>query len=272
MRTWSAPAKINLFLHVLGRRKDQLHQLQTVFQLLDYGDILRFHVRGDGVIRRLGSNDGLPVEDLTIKAARFLKETAGIGMGVDIELVKNIPIGAGLGGGSSNAATTLVALNQLWGLNFGSEKLSGLGYELGADIPVFIKGHSAYGEGTGATLSSLDLPPRCYCIVVPPVQVLTRDIYEDPQLTRDTPRRTIKSLMAGDTRNDLEAVTCQRYPVVGNSLQWLRSFGDARMTGSGSALFVEVLDEEQGREILAKAPNGCVGFVANGVNHHRFKL
>lgn len=272
MTRWLAPAKINLFLHVLGRRKDQLHELQTVFQILDYGDILRFHVRRDGVIRRVGSNDQLPVEDLIVKAARSLKETAGIGMGVEIELTKNIPIGAGLGGGSSNAATTLVALNQLWSLNFDHEKLLDIGFALGADIPVFIRGHSAYGEGAGATLSWLDLPKRCYCIIVPPVQVPTRDVFKDSQLTRDTPRRTIKSLMAGGTRNDLEPVTCRLYPVVGDYLHWLRGFGDARMTGSGSGLFVEVLDEKQGLEILAQAPNGCVGFIANGINHHPFKL
>ena len=272
MDTWPAPAKLNLFLHVIGRRDDGFHNLQTIFQLLDYGDELRFHVRDDGLIRREPLADGLPVEDLSVRAARCLQEATGTEAGVDIEVVKKVPVGSGLGGGSSDAATTLLALNRLWRLELDIETLNELGLSIGADVPAFVGGRSAYAEGTGEQLSPLDLPGRWYCVLVPPVCVLTARIFNDPELTRDTPRRTIPGLLTGEVRNDLEPVTCRQYPIVGRCLQWLRGFGDARMTGSGSAIFVEVLNEKQGLEILAEAPNECVGFIANGINQHPFKL
>ena len=268
METWLAPAKLNLFLHVIGRRKDGFHELQTIFQFLDYGDTLRFHARDDGLIRRFGSEVGLPIEDLSVRAARYLQESTGIKAGVDIELIKKIPIGSGLGGGSSDAATTLIALNHLWGLELGLKALSKLAASLGADVPVFLAGCSAYAEGIGERLSPIDLPRRWYCVLVPPIQVLTDKIFDDPELTRDTPRRTIPGLLTGEVRNDLEPVTCRQYPIVGRCLQWLRGFGDARMTGSGSGLFVEVPDRVRGLEILAQAPSGCGGFVARGINRH----
>ena len=268
MNTWPALAKLNLFLHVIGRRDDGFHELQTIFQLLDYGDELRFRVRDDGLIRRSVLGDELPVEDLSVRAARCLQEATGTEAGVDIEVVKRIPVGSGLGGGSSNAATTLLALNRLWCLELDVGKLNKLGLSIGADVPAFVGGRSAYAEGTGELLSPLDLSERWYCVLVPPVCVLTARIFNDPELTRDTPRRTITSLLTGEVRNDLEPVTCRQYPIVGRCLQWLRGFGDARMTGSGSGLFVEVPDRARGLEILAQAPSGCGGFVARGINRH----
>ena len=268
MDTWPAPAKLNLFLHVIGRRDDGFHNLQTIFQLLDYGDELRFHVRDDGLIRREPLADGLPIEDLSVRAARCLQEATGTEAGVDIEVVKNVPVGSGLGGGSSDAATTLLALNRLWRLELDTKTLNKLGLSIGADVPAFVGGRSAYAEGTGERLSPLDLPGRWYCVLVPPVRVLTARIFNDPELTRDTPRRTIPGLLTGEVRNDLEPVTCRQYPIVGRCLQWLRGFGDARMTGSGSGLFVEVPDRDRGLEILAQAPSGCGGFVARGINRH----
>ena len=268
MDTWPAPAKLNLFLHVIGRRDDGFHNLQTIFQLLDYGDELRFHVRDDGLIRREPLADGLPVEDLSVRAARCLQEATGTEAGVDIEVVKKVPVGSGLGGGSSDAATTLLALNRLWRLELDTKTLNKLGLSIGADVPAFVSGRSAYAEGTGERLSPLDLPGRWYCVLVPPVRVLTARIFNDPELTRDTPRRTIPGLLTGEVRNDLEPVTCRQYPIVGRCLQWLRGFGDARMTGSGSGLFVEVPDRDRGLEILAQAPSGCGGFVARGINRH----
>jgi len=242
--------------------------LQTIFQLLDYGDELRFHVRDDGLIRREPLADGLPVEDLSVRAARCLQEATGTEAGVDIEVVKKVPVGSGLGGGSSDAATTLLALNRLWRLELDTKTLNKLGLSIGADVPAFVSGRSAYAEGTGERLSPLDLPGRWYCVLVPPVCVLTARIFNDPELTRDTPRRTIPGLLTGEVRNDLEPVTCRQYPIVGRCLQWLRGFGDARMTGSGSGLFVEVPDRDRGLEILAQAPSGCGGFVARGINRH----
>ena len=268
MDTWPAPAKLNLFLHVIGRRDDGFHNLQTIFQLLDYGDELRFHVRDDGLVRREPLADGLPIEDLSVRAARCLQEATGTEAGVDIEVVKKVPVGSGLGGGSSDAATTLLALNRLWRLELDTKTLNKLGLSIGADVPAFIGGRSAYAEGTGERLSPLNLPGRWYCVLVPPVRVLTARIFNDPELTRDTPRRTIPGLLTGEVRNDLEPVTCRQYPIVGRCLQWLRGFGDARMTGSGSGLFVEVPDRDRGLEILAQAPSGCGGFVARGINRH----
>jgi 4-diphosphocytidyl-2-C-methyl-D-erythritol kinase len=268
MNAWPAPAKLNLFLHVNGRRDDGFHDLQTIFQLLDYGDELRFHVRDDGVIRRGPLADSLPVEDLSVRAARCLQVATGTEAGVEIEIVKKVPVGSGLGGGSSDAATTLLALNRLWGLELDIETLNELGLSIGADVPVFVGGHSAYAEGTGQRLSPLDLPGHWYCVLIPPVCVLTARIFNDPELTRDTPRRTIPRLLTGEVQNDLEPVTCRQYPIVGYCLRWLRGFGDARMTGSGSGLFVEVPDRVRGLEILAQAPSGCGGFVARGINRH----
>jgi len=270
MDIWIAPAKINLFLHVVGLREDGFHNLQTFFQFLEYGDELVFYPRDDGVIRRIPLCDttNLPAKDLSMEAAQCLQESTGTTAGVDIGIKKRIPIGAGLGGGSSDAATTLIALNQLWDLKLDRDFLFKLGRSIGSDIPVFIGGRSAYGEGVGDILMPFDQPEPWYCVVVPPVEVLTGRVFADLELTGDSSRRTITDLMSDEVRNDLEFVTCRLYPIVGRCLEWLRGFGDAQMTGSGAGLFIDVPDRARGLEILSQAPSGCDGFVARGVNRH----
>ena len=267
MTVYPAPAKLNLFLHVVGRRSDGYHELQTFFQLLDYCDSLRFSLRTDGVISRRGGA-GLPERDMTVRAAQALQAFAGISAGVDIELEKRIPVGAGLGGGSSDAATVLLALNKLWGVNAETLELAELGLTLGADVPVFIRGSSAWAEGVGEKLISASVPPVLYCVLVPPVSVSTAAVFADPELTRNTPRIRIPTLFTGDLRNDLETVTCKLYSPVAESLSWLGEYGNARMTGSGSGLFVAVPDRASGEAILAKAPPGNWGFLAWGTNLH----
>ena len=267
MTVYPAPAKLNLFLHVVGRRSDGYHELQTFFQLLDYCDSLRFSLRTDGVISRRGGA-GLPERDMTVRAAQALQAFAGVSAGVDIELEKRIPVGAGLGGGSSDAATVLLALNKLWGVNAETLELAELGLTLGADVPVFIRGSSAWAEGVGEKLISASVPPALYCVLVPPVSVSTAAVFADPELTRNTPRIRIPTLFTGDLRNDLETVTCRLYSPVAESLSWLGEYGNARMTGSGSGLFVAVPDRASGEAILAKAPPGNWGFLAWGTNLH----
>ncbi len=267
MNVWPAPAKLNLFLHVVGRRSDGYHELQTLFQLLDYSDSLRFSLRTDGVITRRGGT-GLPADDLTVRAARTLQVFAGVSAGVDIDLEKRIPVGAGLGGGSSDAATVLLALNELWGVNADTSVLAGLGLELGADVPFFLHGCSAWAEGVGDKLTTVSVPPALYCVLLPPVSVSTAAVFADPELTRTTPRIRIPTLFTGDLRNDLETVTCRLYPQVAQSLAWLGQFGDARMTGSGSGLFVAVPDRASGEAILAQAPLGNRGFLSWGIDLH----
>ncbi|MBO68706.1 MAG: 4-(cytidine 5'-diphospho)-2-C-methyl-D-erythritol kinase [Acidiferrobacteraceae bacterium] len=271
MDVWIAPAKINLFLHVVSRRKDGFHNLQTFFQFLEYGDELSFCSRDDGIIRRIPTSDEtsyLPDVDLSIKAAQCLQGSTGTTAGVDIGIRKRIPIGAGLGGGSSDAATTLIALNQLWELKLGRDNLCKIARSIGADVPVFVGGRSAYGGGIGDILTPFDQPEAWYCVVVPPVEVLTSRVFADLELTGDTSRRTITDLMSGEVRNDLEYVTCRLYPIVGRCLEWMRGFGDAQMTGSGAGLFIDVPDRARGLEILSQAPSGCNGFVARGINRH----
>ena len=267
MTVYPAPAKLNLFLHVVGRRSDGYHELQTFFQLLDYCDSLRFSLRTDGVITRHGGA-GLPERDMTIRAAQCLKAFAGVSAGVDIALEQRIPAAAGLGGGSSDAATVLLALNKLWGVHAETSELAELGIALGADVPVFVRGSSAWAEGVGERLISGSGPPVLYCVLIPPVPVSTTPVFADPELTRNTPRIRIPTLFAGDLRNDLESVTCRLYPQVAESLSWLGQYGDARMTGSGSGLFVEVPDRASGEAILAKAPSGSGGFLARGIDLH----
>ena len=267
MTVYPAPAKLNLFLHVVGRRSDGYHELQTFFQLLDYCDSLRFSLRTDGVISRRGGA-GLPERDMTVRAAQALQAFAGVSAGVDIELEKRIPVGAGLGGGSSDAATVLLALNKLWGVNAETLELAELGLTLGADVPVFIRGSSAWAEGVGEKLITASVPSALYCVLVPPVSVSTATVFADPELTRNTPRIRIPTLFTGDLRNDLETVTCRLYSPVAESLSWLGEYGNARMTGSGSGLFVAVPDRASGEAILAKAPPGNWGFLAWGTNLH----
>jgi 4-diphosphocytidyl-2-C-methyl-D-erythritol kinase len=264
-----APAKLNLFLHVVGRRPDGYHLLQTVFRFLDYGDEVRLTVREDGAIRLSNPLPGVSMEqDLCFRAASLLQKHTGCRLGVDIALVKRLPMGGGLGGGSSDAATVLMALNQLWQLDLPRATLETLGLRLGADVPVFIFGRAAFAEGVGEKLQAVLLPPACYVVLIPPIQVATAEIFASPGLTRDTSEMKIPPLPAGCGRNDLEPVAIAAYPVVGQYLEWLRQYGDARMTGSGACVFAAFPDRAAAEKVFAARPEGMQGFVADGLDVH----
>ena len=269
MRIWPSPAKLNLFLHVTGRRADGYHTLQTVFQFLDYGDDLEFTVTHDANITRAGPLPGVAEDqDLTLRAARLLKKTAGVSQGVRIHLTKRIPTG-GLGGGSSDAATTLLALNELWGTKLSIPDLAALGLKLGADVPVFIRGHAAWAEGIGEILTPVEPPEAWYLVVVPPVHVSTAQVFADPELTRYSPPLTIRDFHEGlGLRNDLEPVVRSRYPEVDSAMRRLAEFGEPRMSGSGGCAFLKVADADRGRKILERIPKPFAGFVARGLNRH----
>lgn len=271
---WPAPAKINLFLHVTGRRVDGYHLLQTVFQLVDLADVIRIRVSDDGSIHRLSGLAGLDAEqDLAIRAARLLQHATGCSKGAELEVVKCIPAGAGLGGGSSDAATVLVALNEMWGTGLDVDALSALGLSLGADVPVFVRGHTAWAEGVGDVLTPI--APTCswYVIVFPGVAVSTAEIFSDSALTRSTPHTTIpRFLSAGnaflvdpDFRNDLQTIVEARFPRVSEALGWLRKFGPARMSGSGASVFAAFGDETDARAAALQCPQGCKVFVIRGL-------
>ncbi len=265
---WPAPAKLNLFLHVTGRRRDGYHLLQTVFQFLDYGDRLRFRLRDDGRIERPGVVAGLPEnQDITVRAARLLKDETGCPAGVDIHLDKRLPMGGGLGGGSSDAATTLVALDRLWETGLDEDDLAELGLRLGADVPVFVRGRAAWGEGVGEELTPVDLPEPWFLVVAPPVTVSTAEIFSDPALTRDTPRITIADFLSGRGRNDCEALVRARHPMVGQVLDWLARRGvDGRMTGTGACVFAAFPDRAAAEAMRELLPEVWPGFVARGCN------
>lgn len=272
-QSYPAPAKLNLFLHVVGRRADGYHLLQTVFRFIDHGDTLSFRLRDDGAIVRATDLPGVPAEkDLVVRAARLLQETAGVGQGAEIGVGKRLPLGGGLGGGSSDAATTLLALNRLWGANLSRERLMALGLQLGADVPVFIYGRNAFAEGVGERFTPVELPPAWYVVLVPPVAVPTAEIFAAPELTRNTLPVKIAPFSAGrvclEGHNDLEPVVVRRYPAVAEHLGWLRQFGDARMTGSGACVFAAFETERQAREVFARKPAAMQGFVAQGLDHH----
>jgi 4-diphosphocytidyl-2-C-methyl-D-erythritol kinase len=267
-RDWPAPAKLNLFLHVTGRRADGFHELQTVFQFLDWGDSLDFTITDDGHVRR--ENDVAEVEesrDLAVRAAIALQRQADVPHGVRIHLRKQVPLGAGLGGGSSDAATTLVALNHLWGINLPRERLIAMGARLGADVPVFVGGGAAWAEGIGERLTPVEPPESWYVVVTPPVHISTAQVFADPQLTRNSRPITIRDFREGRARNDLEPVVCRRYPVVAEALNWLAErLGAARMTGSGASVFAPVENQGDGQRLLARLPGEWTGLVLRGVN------
>jgi 4-diphosphocytidyl-2-C-methyl-D-erythritol kinase len=272
-RSYPAPAKLNLFLHVVGRRDDGYHLLQTVFRFLDFGDTLSFRLREDGLIVRGSDLPGVPADqDLVVRAARLLQASAGVARGVDIEVEKRLPMGGGLGGGSSDAATTLLVLNRLWDINYSREQLMALALKLGADVPVFVFGRNAFAEGVGERLTAVDLPPAWYVVLVPPVQVPTAEIFSVPELTRNTLPVKISPFSAGQVclegHNDLEPVVVRRYPAVAEHLGWLRQYGDARMTGSGACVFAAFETEHEAREIFSKKPAQMQGFVARGLSRH----
>jgi len=269
LQTYPAPAKLNLFLHVVGRRADGYHLLQSVFRFLDFGDRLSFRVRDDGVIRRAYHLAGVAEEqDLCMRAAKLLQQTAAICPGAEIILEKKLPLGGGLGGGSSDAATTLLALNRLWKLGLRRDELQQLGLRLGADVPVFIFGQSAFAEGVGELLQPIDLLPAWYVVLVPKVSVSTAEIFADPELTRNTNRIKITAFSTGQVHNDLEPVVCRKYPQVAQHLAWLKQFGAAKMTGSGACVFAEFATEREAREVLARLPSRMSGFAARGVDRH----
>jgi len=264
-----APAKLNLTLLVTGRRADGYHLLQTVFRFIDFADELRIAVRRDGRIERLTEIPGVALDnDLTVRAARLLQQAAGTRLGADIALEKHLPIGGGLGGGSSDAATVLIALNRLWGLDWPRERLQTLALALGADVPVFIFGESALAGGVGEQLTALELPPAWYVVLVPPVGVATVRIFQDPDLIRDSIPLTIPpfSFVAG--RNDLEAVVCRHYPDVAKHLAWLRQYGAARMSGSGACVFAEFGSEAEARAVAGRLPQTMRGVVGRGLDRH----
>ncbi len=264
---WPAPAKLNLFLHVTGRRADGYHNLQTVFQFLDFGDSLFFVPRGDGVIRRTNGVSDIPEEqDLVVRAAQALQRASGAGLGADIALTKRIPIGGGLGGGSSNAATTLVALNRLWNLGFATDELATIGLKLGADVPVFVRGLASWAEGVGEHLRPLNLPEPYYLVLTPPVAVSTGEIFNAPELPRASEPITPEAFLGGEGQNDCEAVTCSRYPQVREALDWLRKFGPARMSGTGASVFLACSSRAEARGLQDQAPKHWHSFVAAGLN------
>ncbi len=264
-----APAKLNLFLHVIGRRSDGYHLLQTVFRFLDYGDEVGLRVRQDGRIRRIGTLPGVSAQqDLTLRAARLLQQVSDCPSGVDIDLVKRLPVGGGLGGGSSDAATTLMALNQLWATGLSPARLQALALQLGADVPVFIFGRSAFAEGIGEQLREVHLSPAWYLVVVPQVTVSTAEIFAAPELTRNTKAIKIAAFSIDQGHNDLQPVACKRYPEIVRCLKWLGQFGKAAMSGSGASVFSAFGDEVSARAALAQMPPDMAGFVARGLDRH----
>lgn len=272
--SWPAPAKLNLYLHVTGRRPDGYHTLDTLFQFLDIHDLLRFEVTRDVRIARTRDWPGVPAErDLTLRAARLLQESAKVRQGAVVDLDKRLPVGGGLGGGSSDAATTLLVLNSLWGCKLPLDQLAALGLQLGADVPVFIRGFAARAEGVGEVLHPLLPAEGWYLVLAPPVAVSTAQVFaafdRESELTPKGPPLKIRDFHAGPGRNDLEPIVRRLYPEVDKALIWLGQFGEARMTGSGACVFLPVETAERGEEILASCPGGLAkGFVARGVNRH----
>lgn len=265
---WPAPAKLNLFLRIVGRRPDGYHLLQTVFRLLDWGDTVRLRLRPDGAIRRVSGADGVPPEaDLAVRAANLLRQQAGDVPGVDIAIHKSIPMGGGLGGGSSDAATVLVALNRIWGLDLEPDRLASLGLQLGADVPVFVRGHSAWAEGVGERLHPLRLPPAHYLVLDPGVRVSTQFLFQMPELTRNAAPATISSFLDGGvTDNVFAPLVRTRYAQVAAAMDWLDPFGPARLSGSGACVFLELATREACEEIAARCPERFKPIVASGVD------
>lgn len=283
-----APAKLNLFLHVTGRRADGYHELETLFVFLEHGDELRLELRTDGEVTRTRGPRELPAEsDLCLRAARALKAHCGVTAGVSIELDKRLPMGGGVGGGSSDAASVLLGLNHLWQCNLEEHALAGLGLELGADVPVFVRGRAAFASGVGERLSPVDLPPRWFVVLCPPVEVATARVFADSSLTRNAKPLKIRGFpwksdpdaafdaMWRQTRNDCEPVVCAAEPRIQRVRNWLRQHAPARMTGTGACVFAVLPSEEQARDLARRAlreldvHDACAGvtaFVAPGSN------
>ena len=263
-----SPAKLNLFLHILGRRTDGYHELQTVFQLLDYGDTLHFDVRTDTLLQLTPAIPGVSNNDnLVIKAAKALQKASPSPLGVDIRIEKRLPMGGGLGGGSSNAATTLLALNYLWQAGFSCDDLCDIGLPLGADIPVFIRCRSAWAEGIGEKLQAIDLPEQWFLVIKPNCEVPTADIFCREELTRDTAAITVAAFFEQGGHNDCETVVCSYYPEVKTALNWLQKYKPAQLTGTGACIFAAFSTEDEALSVLKEVPKQWECFVARGINH-----
>lgn len=273
MNIFPAPAKLNLFLHVIGCRDDGYHLLQTVFRFINYSDRLRFDVTRDGVIGHANLIPGLSeADDLCVRAAKLLRQQSGReSLGVKIHLEKNIPVGGGLGGGSSDAATTLIALNRLWGIDWERERLMALGLELGADVPVFIYGRNAFAEGIGEKLEEVDLLPAWYVVLTPPVRISTAMVFASKELTRNTIPIKMAAFSMVQGHNDLEPVAMRLQPVIAEWLDWLKQqhgLTKVAMSGSGSCVFAEFPSESTAQAIFGQLPDGMSGFVAPGLARH----
>ena len=265
--TLPAPAKLNLWLHIIGRRADGYHELETVFQFLDHGDELSFAVRDDGVIRLHTEIEAVPHDsNLIVRAARKLQEQSGSPLGADIWLTKVLPMGGGIGGGSSDAATTLLALAHLWQLDWDEDRLAALGLSLGADVPVFVRGHAAFAQGVGEQLTPVDPEEPWYVVLVPQVSVSTVEIFSHPQLTRDSLPLKMRPVPKGNSRNDCQPVVEQNYPEVRNALNSLGKFTEARLTGTGSCVFGAFPSKAEADKVLALLSATQTGFVAKGSN------
>ncbi|MCP3867972.1 MAG: 4-(cytidine 5'-diphospho)-2-C-methyl-D-erythritol kinase [Gammaproteobacteria bacterium] len=264
---WPAPAKLNLMLRVVGRRPDGYHLLQTVFQFLDFGDRLRFRIRSDGLLRRLAQSSEIPHDqDLVIQAGNLLKDYTGTEQGADIHLDKNLPMGAGLGGGSSDAATVLVALNHLWNTGLSVDTLAELGLRLGADVPVFVRGEAAWGEGVGEELTPLDLPQPWFLVLVPECHVPTAQIFGDPHLTRDSPRIKIRDFLDGNLTNDCLPVVARHFPQVREALDWLGSHSAPRLTGTGACVFAGFERRKDAFRVYEQVPERFHPILAQGMS------
>ena len=270
MNWFPAPGKLNLFLHVLGRRADGMHELQTVFRLVERGDRVGVQVRSDREIRRHDPLPGVAVEDdLCVRAARLLQAESGTALGADLALDKRLPLGGGMGGGSSDAATTLIVLDRLWGLGWPRARLLRLAARLGADVPFFVFGENAIGEGVGERLRALELPAAWYLVLVPPAAVSTRDVFSDNALTRNTKRLKIPPFFSGLGGNDLEPAAAKRRPEIAAHLAWLRARRpQARMTGSGACVFAEFASQAEAQGALGELPGTMRGFVTRGLERH----
>jgi 4-diphosphocytidyl-2-C-methyl-D-erythritol kinase len=264
---WPAPAKLNLCLHIVGRRADGYHLLQSAIQFIELRDELQFYARDAGIIERVSGPAEVPAEsDLVVRAARLLATHTAMSRGVAIAVDKRIPMQAGLGGGSSDAATVLVALNHLWQTNLTLDELAALGLKLGADVPVFVRGHAAWVEGIGEQLTECDYPEELYLVVKPDAAVSTTEIFQAAELTRNSPLTTIRAFLSGGGHNDCTPTVRARYPQIAEALDWLRVYGDARLTGTGACVFVSMPNEAAARTVVARLPARWTGFVARGAN------
>ena len=262
-----APAKLNLMLHILGRRADGYHELQTLFQFLDFGDELGFALRADGAICLHSDIPGVAHDsNLIVRAARALQQQSGCALGADIWLTKRLPMGGGIGGGSSDAATTLLGLNHLWQLHWDEERLAGLGLTLGADVPVFVRGRAAFAEGVGEKLTPVTLGEPWFLVAIPQVLVSTVEVFSDPELTRDTPPIKVRSLLEGGSRNDCQPVVEKRYPEVRNALILLNKFVSAKLTGTGACVFGSFPNRADADKVARQLPATLPSFVAQGRN------